>query len=173
MSVKVRKSAGRALAELALAELGRLARLVQPGLLALDLAGIPGEEALALQRHAQLRVRLDERARDSVANGTRLAREAAAVHADSEVVLALEARHLQRRRCDRPPDVAREILVQCAAVDPRRAVAGPEDDAGDRRLALAGASILCDLAQITAPDQKSAGFKGWGFCDSCGCSGPA
>src|SRR3954464_1506598 len=108
MSVKVRKSAGRALAELALAELGRLARLVQTGLLALDLAGIARQEALPLQRHAPLPVRLDARARDPAADGPRLAREAAAVHADSEVVLALEARHLQRRRCERPPDVARE-----------------------------------------------------------------
>ena len=40
---------------------------------------------------------------------------------------------------------AREVLLERAAVDPRRAVAGPEDDARDRRLALAGAAVLGDL----------------------------
>src|SRR5690349_18455627 len=60
-------------ARLALAELRRLTRLVQAGLLALDLACVAREEALALQRHAQLRVRLDESAGDAVADGTGLA----------------------------------------------------------------------------------------------------
>src|SRR4051794_30150281 len=55
--------------ELPLAELRRLAGLVEAGLLALDLARVARQEARALQGHAELRVHLDERARDAVANG--------------------------------------------------------------------------------------------------------
>ena len=122
--------------EAALRELRRLARLVQAGLLALDLARVTREEALALERHAQLRVRLDERPGDSVADGARLAGETAAVHADSEVVLPLDARDLQRRGRDRPPDRAREVLLERAPIHPRRTVAGPKDDARNRGFRL-------------------------------------
>src|SRR4051794_21178455 len=62
---------------LALRELRGLARLVQAGLLALALPCIAREEAFALQRDAQLGVRLDERAGDPVADGARLAGEPA------------------------------------------------------------------------------------------------
>src|SRR5205085_809220 len=103
---------------LALRELRRLARLVQPGLLALDLARVACEEALALQRHAQLRVRLDERAGDPVADGARLSGQPAAVDADAEVVLPFDAGHLERRDGDRLPDRAREVFLERAAVDP-------------------------------------------------------
>ena len=58
---------------LALGELRRLARLVEAGLLALDLACVAREEALALQRDAQLRIGLDERPGDAVANRAGLA----------------------------------------------------------------------------------------------------
>src|SRR5213080_5161433 len=68
---------------LALRELRRLARLVQAGLLALDLACVPREEAFALQRDAQLRVRLDERAGDPVPDGSGLSGQAAAVDTDA------------------------------------------------------------------------------------------
>src|SRR5215208_3368622 len=142
---------------LPLAELRRLARLVQAGLLALDLACVAREVALALERHAQLGVRLDERTRDAVADGAGLARQPAAVHAHAQVVLALEACRLQRRRRDRPPERAREVLLDRLAVDPRRTVAGAEDHAGDGRLALAGAAVLGDLTQITAPGSKAVG----------------
>ena len=131
---------------LALRELRRLARLVQTGLLALDLACVAREEALALERDAQLRIRLDERAGDSVTHGAGLTREPAAVDAHAEVVLALDAGDLERRDGDRLPDRAREVLLERAAVDPRGAAAGPEDDARDRGLALAGAAVLGDLA---------------------------
>ena len=82
---------------LALRELGRFARFVQAGLLALDLARVAREEALALQRDAQVRVGLDERAGDAVADGAGLAGRPAAVDADAEVVRALDAGDLQRR----------------------------------------------------------------------------
>src|SRR5207302_6953013 len=105
--------------KLALGELRRLAGLVQSGLLALDLAGVPREVALALERDAQLRIRFDERAGDPVAYRAGLAGEAAAVHAHAEVVLALEPGGLERRGRDRLPHRAREVLLDRAAVHPR------------------------------------------------------
>src|SRR3954471_12557119 len=139
---------------LALRELRRLARLVQAGLLALDLARVAREEALALERDAQLRVRLDQRAGDPVAHGDSLSRQPAAVDAHAEVVLPLDAGDLERRDGDRLPDRAREVLLERAAVDPGGAAAGPEDDARDRGLALAGAAVLRDLAHCSV----SSGF---------------
>ena len=50
----------------ALAELRRLARLVQAGLLALDLARVALQEALPLERDAEVGIDLDERASDAV-----------------------------------------------------------------------------------------------------------
>src|SRR5215213_1799137 len=127
---------------LTLAELRGLAGLVEAGLLALDLAGVAGEEALPLERHAQLGVDLDERARDTVPDGSGLAARAAAVDADAEVVLAVEAGGLQRGHRERPVQQTREVLLDRAAVDPRLPVAGAEDDARDRCLALACAEVL-------------------------------
>src|SRR6185312_11699784 len=140
--------------DLALRELRRLARLVQAGLLALDLARVAREEALALERDAQLRVRLDERAGDPVAYGSSLSCEPAAVDAHTKVVLPLDAGHLERRDGDRLPDGAREVLLERAAVDPGGSAAGAEDDARDRGLALAGAAVLGDLAHCSV----SSGF---------------
>src|SRR3954454_5448024 len=132
----------RAGKRLPLAELRRLARLVQAGLLALDDAGVAREEACALQRHAKLRVDLHERTSDPVAHGTRLTRRAAAVHAHAQVVLALEPGRLERSRREHAVHLAREVLLDLLPVDPRVSIAGTEDDARDRGLALAGAEIL-------------------------------
>src|SRR3954463_9101200 len=76
--------------DLPLAELRRLAGLVETGLLALDLAGIARQEAGPLQRDPEVGVHLDERAGDAVAHRTGLTRRPAAVHADAQVVLAVE-----------------------------------------------------------------------------------
>src|SRR5579872_133359 len=146
--------------ELALRELRRLARLVQPGLLALDLAGVTRQVALPLERDAKLGIELDEGAGDTVANRTGLAGEPAAVHADAQVVLALESGGAKGRGRERAPHGAREVLVQRAAVHPRDAVAGPKDDARDRGLALAGSAVLSDLAQLNSPVPKASGSAG-------------
>src|SRR4051812_22015983 len=142
---------------LALRELRRLARLVQAGLLALDLTGVAREEALALERDAQLGIRLDECARDAVADCAGLAGQPTAVHPDAQVVLTLDPGDLQRRRDDRAPDRAREVVLDRLPVHPCGAVARPQDDACDRGLALAGAAVLSDLTQITAPGSTVAG----------------
>src|SRR3954452_3903922 len=77
-------------ASLALRELRRLARLVQSGLLALDLTGVARKEAFPLEWHAQLGIDLDERPCDAVAYCAGLAARATAVDADADVVAPLE-----------------------------------------------------------------------------------
>ena len=90
----------------------------------------------------KLGVDLDERTGDPVAHRAGLARRAAAVQANAEVVLTLEPGRLQRRGREHPVHLPREVLLDRLAVDPRRAVAGAKDHARDGRLALAGAEIL-------------------------------
>src|SRR5947207_1208510 len=70
----------------ALGELRPLARLLQAGLLALDLTRVAGQEPLLLEVGAQPAVGLQERLRDAVAEGARLPRDAAAVDAGAHVV---------------------------------------------------------------------------------------
>ena len=64
---------------------------MQAGLLALDLACVASEEAFTLERDAQLGIGLDERAGDSVADGSGLAGRAPTRYADAQVVAALGA----------------------------------------------------------------------------------
>src|SRR5436190_14729645 len=129
-------------AGLPLAELRCLACLVEAGLLALDDAGVAGEEPCALEGCAELRIDLDERTGDAVPHRAGLARRAAAVQAHAKVVLALETGDLERSRRQHPVHHAREVVLDCLAVDPRRAAAGAQDHARDGGLALAGAEIL-------------------------------
>src|SRR5947207_11359155 len=152
---------------LPLRELRRLARLVEARLLALDDACVARQEAGALQRLAKLRIRFHERARDAVAHGACLPARPAAVHAHADVVAAFETRDLERRERSLPVDGAREVVLDHAAVEPRRPVAGAKDHAGDGRLALAGAVVLRDRAHLLSSG------SGFGVCASCGCSGPA
>src|ERR1041385_1724428 len=116
---------------LTLRELRRFAGLVEAGLLALHDASVAREEARALERHAQLRIELDESARDPVAHRAGLAARPPAVHAHADVVAPLELRHLQRREQRLPVNRTREVLLDRAAVEPRRAVAGAKDHACD------------------------------------------
>src|SRR5262249_15389617 len=90
-------ASGRRRVDLALGPLRGLASLLQARLLALDHACVTGEEALAFQRHAQLGIALDERARHTVPDGARLAGGPTAVDADTDVVRALSLGHLERR----------------------------------------------------------------------------
>src|SRR5215204_624237 len=150
---------------LALRELRSLAGLVQAGLLALDLAGVACQEALALQHRPELRIGLDERPGDAVADRAGLSRWAAALDARTEVVRALGAGDLQRRQHRRAVGGAREVLLQRPAVDPGHAVARAQDHARDGRLPLAGALVLGERSH-----QRVSSFGSWA---PCGCSGPA
>ena len=153
-------------AELALRELRRLARLVQAGLLALDLACVAREEALALQRDAQLRDR-PRRARGRCRGERRRPGRTG----------RRRARARAGRTCPRAPAVlsgderghrggsGAGSTPRSSAVEPGLAVAGAEDHAGDRRLALAGAEVLrllvplLDLQRASAPGPR-AGARG-------------
>src|SRR5204863_428135 len=72
----------------ALRELGRLTRLVEAGLLALDDSRVAREETRPLERHAQLRVELDESACDAVPHRAGLPTWTAAVHAHADAAAA-------------------------------------------------------------------------------------
>src|SRR6476620_1689989 len=67
---------------LALRELLAPARLVQTDLLAFDFAGVTGDEPCLRQRGFQLRIVIDQCARDAVPYGARLARLGAADDVD-------------------------------------------------------------------------------------------
>ena len=79
---------------------------------------------------------------------------------------ALDACQLQRRERELTVRRAWEVALDRPAVEPGRAVAGLEDHACHRGLALPGSSVLRELAH----DLSSSSF---GACASCGCSGPA
>src|SRR6187551_3560636 len=70
---------------LALRELLAPARLVQTDLLALDFAGVAGDEPCLRQRGFQLRIVIDQCARDAVPYGARLPRLAPADDVDHDV----------------------------------------------------------------------------------------
>ena len=120
---------------------------------------------------SKLGVCLDERAGDAVAERSGLAGGPASVDPCPQVEAPLGAGRAQRRGGRDAQGLAREVLLQGAPVDPRRAVAGTEDHAGDGRLALAGSEVLSDRGQFV-PIYSSSG-SGSGFWASCGCSGPA
>ena len=117
--------------------------------------------------NAEIRVRLDERPRDAVANRARLAGGAPAVDAHSKVVLTFHAGHLEGSERQRPVRDPREVIVERLSVDPGRSIARAEDDARDRGLALTGAAVLRQLRH------QSCTSSGVGDCASCGCSAPA
>src|SRR3954468_9296659 len=97
--------AARALAGSALAVLGRLAGLLQAGLLALDDAGVAGEQSGLLQRRpVGLHVDGVQGPGHAEAQGTGLAGDAAAVDAGDDVEAALELQGGER--------LVHDLLVQ-------------------------------------------------------------
>src|SRR5215207_39380 len=126
---------------LALGELRPLAGLLEPGLLALLDARVAREEAAALELGAQVRVRVDERLGDRVAQGPGLGGDATAVHRGDDVDLLLQPHGLERRADRALQRGAREEDVERAAVDLVRAGARLEDHARHGGLALAGRGV--------------------------------
>ena len=118
---------------------------MQTGFLALDDTCVARQEAFPLERDAELGIRLHEGAGDAMAHRSGLAGRTAAVHADAQVVLPFDARHLEGRERECPVSDPREVIVERLAVHPRRSVAWTQDDARHRRLALAGAAVLRQL----------------------------
>ena len=133
---------------LALRELRAPAGGLQAGLLALDLAGVTREEALALELGAEF---------GSASTSAR------AMPWRSAPAWPVSPPPWQRawtsKRSCRPASTsgdsavvrcvaAREVVLEGAAVHGHRAVPGLEDDAGDGRLALAGAAVRGVLSQV-------------------------
>ena len=120
-------------------------------LLALDDARVAGEEALFLQRGAQLRLVVRQRLGEAVAHRAGLAGEAAAGDGDGEIVLAEAVGDDERLVEDHAQHRPGEIDVERLAVDGRLALAGLDPDARDGVLALAGrigAALLVELLHV-------------------------
>src|SRR5918998_4738381 len=126
---------------LALGELRALAGLLEACLLALLHARVAREEAAPLELGAEVRVRLDQRAGDAVAQGAGLGRHAATVHRGDDVDLLLEPDGLEGGADRALQRGTREEDVERAPVDLVGAGARLEQHAGDGRLALAGGRV--------------------------------
>jgi hypothetical protein len=118
---------------------------VQAGLLALDLACIPRQEAFALEDDTKLGVGLDERPGDAVTHRAGLAADASAVNAHPEVVRPLGSRCLEGKQCRGAVRGAREVILERPPVDPGLPIARAEDHPRDGRLALTGSEVLSDV----------------------------
>src|SRR4051794_1658565 len=133
---------------LALGELRPLAGLLEAGLLALLDARVARQEAAALELAAQVRIGVEQRAADAVAQRARLRGDAAALHAGHDVHAVRVADRLERLADVALEGRAREEDVERAAVDRVPAGARQEDHARDRGLALAGSAIARAGAQV-------------------------
>src|SRR5919107_3372537 len=122
----------------ALAVLRRLAGLLQPGLLALDDAGVTGEQAGLLQRRP-VGVDVDrvQRAGDPEAQRTGLAGDPAAVDPGDDVEAAHEVGGHERLVDDLLVQLVGEVRLQRAAVD--RPLPGARDEPDPRHGLLAAA----------------------------------
>ena len=122
---------------LTLGELGRATGLVQADLLALDLAGVTGQEAGLTHGAAQFLVEFHQGAGDTVADGARLAGGAAADDGDADIDPLGHVGRLQGLAHDHARGLAAEELVQRATVHDDVAAAERHEDAGAGGLAAA------------------------------------
>src|SRR5215213_2061957 len=127
--------------KLALRELRPLAGLLEAGLLALLRACVTREEAAALELATQVRIGLEQGARDAMAQRAGLRRDAAAVELRDHVHARLVSDRLKRLADVALERGAREKVVERLAVDDVLAGARLERHARDGRLALAGGGV--------------------------------
>src|SRR6266545_6437963 len=133
---------------LTLAELEAAPGALLSVLLALLDAGVPREESRLLEALPEFQVELAQRARDAVADGSRLRRRTTAGDDGQHVELlgrlrdreGLLGHHLQRF-------VAAEVVVEGLVVEMDLARAGAQPHARDGRLALSGRVVLDGCAQ--------------------------
>src|SRR6185312_926637 len=134
--------------DLALGELRALARLLQPGLLALLGARVTGQEAAPLELAAKVRVGLEQRAGDAVAKRAGLGGDAAPVQARDDIHAVLVAHRLQGLADVALKGRAGEVLLERAAVDEVGAGPRAQRDAGDRGLALARRAVARSRGEV-------------------------
>src|SRR5574342_1156696 len=132
-----------------LRELEAGARAALTVLLALLLAGVAGQQAAALQRRAVAAVEAFESARDAVAERRRLARRTSARHVGRDVEAARRVGGLEGLMHDHARDLAREVVVEGAAVHGDVAGARPHAHARDGGLAPPGGHG--DRLQLSQP----------------------
>src|SRR5581483_8510194 len=116
--------------------------LAAADLLALDLAGIAGDETGVAKRLAQGLIVLDERPGDAVTDRAGLASDSAAIDLDGDVEARGELHRLERLPHDHAPRFTTEERVERPFVNGDLAVAGLEVDAGGCRLAAASAVVI-------------------------------
>src|SRR5437764_4810716 len=166
---------------LAFRELEALARALLSVLLALFGARVARDESRVLERGAQIRVELHERARDAVAHGTGLACGAAARDVDDDVKLACRVGERQRLADDHAQGLVGEVLLESLAVDLYLARARPQVDARGGSLAPPGSVILnvchssssLSFGYAFCADARPLKGSGSGRCPACGCSASA
>src|SRR5580700_1900323 len=125
--------------------LGVLRRLpcpLQTVLLALFLSRIAGEQPRRLEDRAQLWIRGDQCASDSVAHSTGLPGDAATEHLDRDLVASGRVGDAQRLRDHGLEVTASEILARWTVVDDDDTVAGDDAHARDGRFATAGGLLV-------------------------------
>src|SRR5690606_32589628 len=136
---------------LALGELEAAASLGLAVLLALDGAGVAGQEAALLEHAAQLRLEIGQRLGDAVTHRAGLARETTAGDRAHHVVLVLAGSRDEGLLDQHTQHGPRKIVLELAGIDDDLAGAGLDPDARDGVLALAGgigAALLVHLLDV-------------------------
>src|SRR5687768_4470054 len=136
----------RSSVRLTFAELEPLARASQAVLLAFLDARVGRQEPVLLQLLAQLRVVVDEGARDPELDRAGLAVDAAAGDRREDVELLTHFGHRQRALDLRPQGVGGEVALELAVVDGDGPRAGAKEHAGGRCLA-ATRGVIFDARQ--------------------------
>src|SRR5712671_5051223 len=112
-----------------------------PDLLALDFAGIAGDEARLTQGLAQCRIVLHQRPGNAVANRTGLAGDSATADLHLDVEFPGELHQFERLAHDHAAALASEELIDGPVVDGDAPGARLQVHAGRRSLAPAGAVV--------------------------------
>src|SRR3989344_9609393 len=152
----------------ALAELLPATSAVQADLLALDFAGVAGDETSAAQFGLQGSVEIDQGAGHTVTDGTGLTGFATTVDVDLDVERFSVVGQHQGLLDHHDGGLTAEVLLNGLAVDDDMAGALLDEDAGGGRLATAGA-VVPVTNHVAAPQISRA----LGCCAACGCSLPA
>jgi hypothetical protein len=112
-----RGKSSRMYVQSALGELRTLASLAQAHFLSLYFTSIAGKKSCPPHRNAQALIVLDQRARDTVTDGARLARVAATANGYLDVDLVGEFGNFKRLPHDHACGLTTEILIQRMLVD--------------------------------------------------------
>src|SRR4051795_4943028 len=115
---------------------------LEPVLLAFLHSGIASQQTRLTQRKpVRLRIQLQQSPRNAVTDGTGFSGDASPLDLDHDVEAALPPGHPERHPHLRLVDRVAEVLLERSAVDHDLALTRQQPDAGDSRLATAGAGV--------------------------------